>query len=198
VKKGIAFFDFDGTITTRDTLLEFIRFSRGNSRFLAGFALHSPYIMAYRLKLIPNQLAKEKILRFFFRGMPLTEFARLCDAFTQRRLPALIRAGALDEINRLKQAGAEVVIVSASPENWILGWAGALGLQLIASRLEVVDGRLTGKMLGKNCHGVEKVRRILEKHTIADYAEVYAYGDSSGDRPMLELATHAVYRPFRK
>ena len=198
MKKGIAFFDFDGTITTKDTLLEFIRFSRGSLGLYAGFFRKSPWIAAYRLKLISNQTAKEKVLEYFFKGEKLEDFDQRCRQFAQQALPKLIRAGALEEIARLRAQGTLVVVVSASPENWIRGWAQQQGVELIASQLEIKEGRLTGRIVGKNCHGEEKVRRILEKHVVSDYAEIYAYGDTGGDRPMLELATHPFYRPFRK
>jgi phosphatidylglycerophosphatase C len=47
VKRRIAFFDFDGTITTKDTLLEIIKFQKGTLRFYTGFLLCSPYIAAW-------------------------------------------------------------------------------------------------------------------------------------------------------
>lgn len=198
MKKRIAFFDFDGTITTHDTLLEFIRFCKGSAGLYAGFLCKSPWIVAHKAKIISNQSAKEQVLRFFFRGDTLASFDERCEAFSREALPRLIRPGALQEIARLKSEGVTVVVVSASPENWIRQWAAAQGVELIASRLEVVDGRLTGRIAGRNCNGEEKVRRILERHTVKDYSEVYAYGDTGGDRPMLQLATQAFYRPFRK
>ena len=68
VKKGIAFFDFDGTITTRDSLLEFIRFTKGDYRFLFGFLFHLHYIAAFKMKLVTNQKFKEKMLEYFYRN----------------------------------------------------------------------------------------------------------------------------------
>jgi phosphoserine phosphatase len=56
---------------------------------------------------------------------------------------------------------------------------------------------ITGKIVGKNCHGEEKVRRIMEQYVISDYSSIHAYGDTSGDRPMLALAHHSFFRPFR-
>jgi phosphatidylglycerophosphatase C len=196
VKKEIAFFDFDGTITKKDTLLEFIKFSKGSFRFYIGFVINLPYLVAFKLGIISNQSAKEKILRFFFHDMPEESFKLLCERFSKSVLPELVRPKALEEIQRLKQNNTIVVIVSASPENWIKEWTENLQLELIASRLQVQDGKLTGKILGKNCHGDEKVNRICEIYDLSSYYIVAAYGDSTGDKPMLELAKKAYYKPF--
>jgi phosphatidylglycerophosphatase C len=195
----IAFFDFDGTITTKDTLLEFIKYSKGKVPFYLGFLINSPWLVAYKCKLIPNQYAKEKVLGWFFRNCPLDIFREHCEGFAAEVLPGLIRPKALQEIAKLQQSGAVVVVVSASPENWISGWTAPLKLDLIATRLELkgAGARLTGKIEGKNCYGAEKVRRIQEAYSLGEYSEIYAYGDSSGDRPMLKLGTFSFYRPFR-
>ena len=112
-------------------------------------------------------------------------------------MPALIRPGALAEIARLKNLGFEIVVISASAGNWLSGWTDQYGLQLVATKLEVKDGLLTGKIEGKNCHGEQKVICIREKWKLSDYDEVLAYGDSSGDKPMLALANRSFYKPFR-
>lgn len=193
----IAFFDFDGTITTKDTLLEFIKYSKGSFRFYLGFLLNSPWLIAYKLKVISNQQAKEKVLAFFFRNTPLDAFQELCDRFAAEIVPGLLRVKALQEIARLQAAGASVVIVSASPENWIKSWADQIGASLLATRLEIADQRLTGKIQGHNCYGEEKPRRIQETYTLSDYREIYTYGDTSGDMPMLRLGTASFFKPFR-
>jgi len=196
-KKRIAFFDFDGTITTKDTLLEVIKYQKGTVPFYLGFLLCSPYIVAWKLKLISNQAAKEATLRYFFRKTPLAAFGERCNAFAAEKLEALIRPGAYVEIEKLKASGAEVVIVSASAENWLTNWCREHELQLIATRLEIKNDRLTGNIVGKNCHGQEKVDRINAAYNLSQYDEVYAYGDTKGDKPMLKLATFGFYRPFR-
>ena len=196
----IAFFDFDGTITTKDTLLEFIKHSKGATRFYLGFLLTSPWLIAYKLKLISNQKAKERVLRFFFKHTRLDRFEQHCASFSSDVLPGLIRPKALDEIANLRSAGAAVVIVSASPENWIRSWTATIGADLLATRLAITASTpplLTGKIVDANCHGEEKVRRIREAYTLDDYRDIYAYGDSSGDRPMLKLGTASFYKPFR-
>jgi phosphatidylglycerophosphatase C len=200
VTRKIAFFDFDGTITTKDTLLEFIRHSKGTTRFYLGFILNSPWLIAYKIKLISNQRAKERILSWFFDRTPLDRFEQQCENFGRNILPTLIRPKAIHEIEKLKTAGASVVIVSASPENWIRGWTTTIDAALLATRLETTPDnqpRLTGRIFQVNCHGEEKVRRIKEAYDLENYQEIYTYGDSSGDRPMLKLGTVSFYKPFR-
>ncbi len=197
MSKGIAFFDFDGTITTKDTLLEFIKFSKGRQQFYFGFAKNIVALLGMKMKILSNQVVKEKVLAHFFKGVPAADFEKQCAAFHEQKLPALVRRDAISEIKKLQQQGIVVVIVSASPENWIEAWTTEMGVDLIASRLEVQDGMITGKIIGKNCHGHEKVVRIKEKFSLSEYDMVYAYGDTSGDLPMLELATDKFFKPFR-
>ena len=197
MKRRIAFFDFDGTITTKDTLLEIIRYQKGDFRFYLGFLLNLPYILAWKAGLIPNYVAKQKVVQFFFSKMPVAEFQRQCDAFATHVLPGLLRPKALEEIKRLQDAGAEIVIVSASPGNWSDTWRKRIGMASLATRLDIRNDRITGRFDGKNCHGKEKVTRIKDAYDLSSYDEIYCYGDSRGDRPMLALGTIAFYKPFR-
>jgi phosphatidylglycerophosphatase C len=195
--KRIAFFDFDGTITTKDTMFELIRHQKGNGRFYIGFMLNIPVFAALKLKLISNQAAKEKLLKHFFKGTSIASFQSGCDLFIENKLPSLVRPQALSKIKTLQQSGFEVVVVSASAENWIKKWCNTLGIQLIGTKLEVVDNRLTGKIKDKNCNGEEKVTRIKSAYDISQFEEIYCFGDSSGDKQMLALGTKAFYKPFR-
>ena len=197
MSRTIAFFDFDGTITSKDTLLEFIRYSKGDFSFYAGFALHSPILIAYKLQIISNHRAKEIMLRHFFGRMPLEEFNKLCDQFYHERLPSLIREKAMKEIAKLQAHGAAVVVVSASPENWLIQWCRSIGAECIATKMAVNNNRVTGRIDGRNCHGTEKVRRILERYNLEQYSAVYCYGDTPGDKHMLNLGSIRFYKPFR-
>jgi phosphatidylglycerophosphatase C len=195
--KKIAFFDFDGTITTKDTLLEIIKFQKGRAAYYIGFLLHSPWLIAYKLNLFPNDEVKQKMLAYFFGGMMEEPFQEKCDSFAEKKLPELIRPGALTEISSLRARGFEIVVVSASATNWLRQWTTRLSLKLIATRLEIKNGIVTGRIEGKNCHGEQKVFCIQQDWNLSDYDEIYAYGDSSGDRPMLALATKSFFKPFR-
>jgi phosphatidylglycerophosphatase C len=196
--RKIAFFDFDGTITTKDTLLEIIKFQKGKAAFYTGFLLHGPWLLTYKLNLLRNDQVKQKILTYFFAGTPENTFQEKCDLFAEKVLPGLIRPAALAEIDRLKALGFEIVVISASAENWIGKWTRGLSLTLISTRLEVKNGLITGKIEGRNCHGEQKVARIREKWDLEEFEDIYVYGDSPGDKPMLTLATKSFYKPFTK
>lgn len=197
MKKRIAFFDFDGTITTKDTFLEIIRYQKGTFLFVAGLLANIHYILAWKLGLISNYTAKEKVLHFYFGNYSLEKFNQRCEEFEKEVLPQLLRPKALKEIERLQQAGAEIVIVSASAGYWSRHWRNNLQLASLMTRLEEREGKLTGRFDGKNCHGEEKVCRIKDTYDLSSYDEIYCYGDTKGDMPMLKLATHAFYKPFR-
>jgi phosphatidylglycerophosphatase C len=196
-KKQIAFFDFDGTITTKDTLLEFIKFSMGKFRCLLGFILNLNYLVGYKLGVISNHHAKERILMHFFKNTTLSTFENYCAQFSLQMLPALVRPGATAEIRRLIDEGTAVVIVTASAENWVKPWADSMGVELIGTRLELQGQKLTGRIQDINCHGEEKVKRIKQQFTLAEYEKILAYGDTAGDKAMMAIAHESFYKPFR-
>ncbi len=193
---SIAFFDFDGTITTRDSMLELIKFHHGKTRLYTGVAVLSPWIVAMKLKLISNQKAKEKLLAWFFKDYNILTFSKICTAFIQKKLPQIINPAAVEKIAEHKKNGDEVVVVSASATDWIDRWCKENEVGCIATQLEVVNGKITGKLAGINCNYNEKASRILHEYDLNNYADIYCYGDTKGDKAMLQLATHSFFRTF--
>ncbi|WP_333863479.1 HAD family hydrolase, partial [Chitinophaga sp.] len=104
MKQAIAFFDFDGTITRKDTLFEIIRFQKGAAALYAGMAVLSPLLVLFKLKMISNQRMKEIVLRFYFKNTSLAVFQERCDAFCRERLPSLLRPRAVNAIARPRYA----------------------------------------------------------------------------------------------
>ena len=193
----LALFDFDGTITKDDSLLKFIRFVVGDVRFVFGLVVLSPILVAYKLKLIPNYKAKQKMLSWFFKGMSKEAFLKVANEYSLVHIDKILRSKAIEKINWHKNQGHKVVVVSASIECWLRPWCEKNGLELIATKLEIKDDIVTGKLLSKNCYGVEKANRIKEIYNLKDFEYIYSYGDSSGDKQMLELAHEKFYKPFR-
>jgi HAD superfamily hydrolase (TIGR01490 family) len=192
----IAFFDFDGTITSKDSLIGFIRFAVGDRKFLWGMFLLLPMLIRYKLKLIPNDIAKEKMLSYFFTGMDVKKFQKTASSYSLGTMEKIVRTRALKKIVWHQEEGHHVVVVSASMKCWLEPWCNKYDLTLISTQMEMKDGIVTGKFLTKNCHGAEKVNRIKEQYNLNSFQLIYAYGDSSGDRELLALADKSFYRPF--
>lgn len=193
---GLALFDFDGTVTAKDSMADFIQFAVGKPAYFLTLLKLSPMLSAYALKIIPNHVAKERLLAAFFKGWKANSFHQIADEYAERKIERIVRPRAMEAIHRHQAEGDKVVIVTASAEAWLKKWCERHGLDLIATQLEVRDGRLTGRFATKNCYGMEKVNRIKERYNLSDFSCIHAYGDSRGDREMLEIATVRHYREF--
>lgn len=196
MKKALAIFDFDGTLTTKDTFLAFIKFHRGAVSFWWGFMKMSPVILLHLLRIIPNWKTKQYALTYFFGGERLEDFQEICDRFSTTHIPRLERKEALEKLALHQKEGHEIVVVSASAENWLAGWCKEKNVKLIATRLEVEKGCLTGKLIGNNCYGSEKLSRLEKEYNLSSFDEIHVYGDSRGDKEILAIATHPYYRIF--
>jgi phosphatidylglycerophosphatase C len=196
MQKNLALFDFDGTITKKDSFLEFIKFYKGSISFFIGSIALFPVLLLYKVGIIRNWKAKEIVLTYFFKNEPIKEFCLKCTEFSIKSIPTLVKPEAMQAIIRHLRDGDKVIIISASFENWLADWCKSLKLELIGSKIEVRNGFITGNIEGRNCYGIEKVIRLKEYLDISQFSEIYAYGDSKGDLPLLELANHRFYQSF--
>lgn len=194
--KVIALFDFDGTITNRDSLFDFIHFVVGTKKFILGFIILFPTLLSFKFNFIKNHEAKQKVLTYFFKGMLDKDFKNFGDKYCNTKLKKILNKKALNKIIWHKKNDHEIVIVSASIEDWLIKWSSENDLKLIATRLEKINGIVTGNFSTKNCYGVEKVHRIKKSFNLDDYDYIYAYGDSKGDKEMLDIATHKYFKYF--
>ena len=192
----LALFDFDGTISHKDSMADFIQFLVGKRRYYNGLIKQSPMLLSYLLKRTSNSDAKQALMAHYFSDYSIQEFETLARAYSEQRLPHIIRPKALQRIQWHREQKHRVVIVSASVEDWLTSWTEHINVELIASQLDKSKDHITGYLHGQNCHGMEKVRQIKHHLKLADYSHIYAYGDSAGDKDMLALADEAHYKPF--
>jgi HAD superfamily hydrolase (TIGR01490 family) len=193
----IAVFDFDGTLTTRDSLMPFLLVLKGRWRFIWGLVINSPALVGFALKLMPNWQAKEQLLVYFLAGMDEARFNQVAAKFATQKIPQLLRAEAVARLRWHQSQGHQTFLVSASIENYLIPWAKEMGFdRVIGTRLEIKNKKLTGRLLGNNCYGPEKKARLEAALKGTEYLYLYAYGDSKGDREMLAMASHAYYRRF--
>ncbi len=192
----LALFDFDGTITTSDTLFLFTASAVSPARYWGGLIVLSPVLVLHKLGLISSQRTKEIFLGWYFNGWSLGAFNEMGRAFADQ-IKQIVRPAALDKIREFQGSGVRVIVVSASAENWIAKWASDMGIELLATKLEVVDGKITGKIDGQNCNAQEKVSRIKSYLDLTQYESIVVFGDSKGDREMMALGTESHFMPFR-
>ena len=191
-------FDFDGTLTRRDTLIEFIRYVKGNKEFLIGFLKHLHLLILMKLGIMPNWKTKRIIFQYFFGGMTLEKFNEYCEKFAKEKA-SLLRKKGMVAVNKAVMDGDQVVIISASIENWVepfFRFQVSNNINIIGTKIQVVDGKLTGRFLTKNCYGEEKVRRLLEQYPDRKEYKLVAYGDSRGDHALLDFADEGHYKEF--
>jgi len=217
-------FDFDGTLTTRDTLLLFIRHARGWWALFGGLLLFSPLLVLMKLHLADNGRTKERLFGHYFRGMLERDFDALCQSFARSHTHILRTAG-LRTIQQALDRGDRVVILSASIDRWVEAClrpflVSSSRFQVLGTEIDVVDGRLTGRFATPNCYGPEKVRRLKEylkevsprgdvegapevsprgdvEGALEGTPFIIAYGDSRGDKELLAYADESHYKPFR-
>ena len=187
-------FDFDGTLTTKDSLLEFIRYAKGSCGLWLGFLRYVHLLILMKLGFYPNWKAKQKVFAHFFKGMTIEDFDAICQEFAASS-KLLLRPKGIETIDKAINEGADVLIVSASIDNWVQPFFA--NVKVLGTQIEVKDGVLTGRFLTKNCYGEEKVNRLKAVYPNRQDYHLTAFGDSRGDKELLAFADESHYKPFR-
>lgn len=195
MKPVIAAFDFDGTITTKDMLLPFLCQLQTCPKNIVSSIKLMPILFAYKLKLMDNHTAKQKLLSQFIHDFSLTDLQNIAENFAKIKIPLYVRPEALARIRWHQAQKHQCILVSAGLEIYLKPWAESIGFdQIIATQLEVEDKKIHGNIKGQNCFGPEKVNRLLSLTGPRENFILYAYGDSRGDRELLAIADHGFYR----
>jgi HAD superfamily hydrolase (TIGR01490 family) len=196
MKKQIAIFDFDGTITLKDSFIEFLNFVFGRFATFRGLFALSPILVLYKIKLVSNETAKKRLFSYFFKGMKEGDFSKFCQDFSIE-IDKYVNPVALQKLKWHQEQGHQLVIITASVENWIIPWAEKNNINtVIGTRIEIINRLLSGDFASKNCYGPEKVRRFLIEFPDREGYNLYIYGDSRGDRDLLAMADHKFLREF--
>ena len=190
---NLALFDFDGTITFKDSFAPFIRAAVHPSSSLGRIRL-LPLIAGYRTGIVSASTTRSKIASVVFRGRQESEIRELGASYARETLPGTVRPKAIERIAWHKAQGDTVVVVSAALDVYLAEWCRLASLHVICTQLEVIDGVLSGQYRNGDCTGPEKSRRIRQRYRLEEFAEIYAYGDTSEDSDMLSLAHHRYFR----
>ena len=196
-RRPLALFDFDGTLTTRDSLLFFLFFVSGSpTAFLFRAVTCFPDLLSFHLGRSSNEISKQRILAVFLRNSTPADLKRARERIL-KILPKLLREKALARLRWHQSQGHECVLVSASPDIYLQDVATHLKCGLICTEVDVgADNNPRGTFKTPNCHGPEKLKRVREHFGDLSSRIIYAYGDSSGDKEMLAVADYPFYRIF--
>ena len=190
-------FDFDGTLTVRDSFTGFLKWRVGRIRYLIGAARLLPAALRYLLDRDRGRI-KARAAREFLHGLSRAELEADAEMFAEEFAPSLFRPDALAAWRRWRAEGARLIIVSASPDVVVAPFAEQLGADALIATQMAYDarGQVVGGFASPNCRGPEKVVRLKAAFG-ADVRLKAAYGDTSGDREMLQLAEIRGYKVFR-
>lgn len=189
MKKEISVFDFDGTLTYLDTAYPFILFCRGFwGTFFKGLKL-LPDFFWYFLGFLSRKQIKEIMLERYFKGKQVSFFQGMAKNFLQKHA-WIIKKEMVQKLLECKAKGHQVVIVSANLTPFIQMVRELIPVDhMIATDIELdPQGKITGKILGENCWGPEKLNRFLQFLGDRSHYQVIAYGDSKGDKELLQNA----------
>jgi len=193
-KPALALFDFDGTLTTCETFPLFIRHVVPRRRLVAGWLRLWPAVLGYRVGRVSGVRLRADIVRLGLAGLDGEFIERAGAEFATRILPALVRAEAMDRLDWHRSRGDRVIVVSGGLGCYLRPWTEALGLELLCSELELIEGRCSGNYQGAQCVGADKAVAVHGRCDLKDYSRVFAYGDTQEDLALLALADEPVYR----
>jgi phosphatidylglycerophosphatase C len=193
----VVAFDFDGTLTVRDSFTAFLKWRAGPVRYALGLLKLAPSAAAYLVHRDRGRI-KAAAVREFLRGVSRDQLEADAREFAERFSGSLLRPDAVAAWKRWRSEPVRLVIVTASPDLVVAPFARALGADALLGTELAFDGRdrVVGAFSTPNCRGPEKVVRLKDAFG-PDLLLKAAYGDTSGDREMLAMAETAGYRVFK-
>ncbi|CAN5233433.1 HAD-IB family hydrolase [soil metagenome] len=193
----IVAFDFDGTLTIRDSFTEFLKWRAGPGGWALGLLRMAPAVATYARDRDRGRI-KAASVKEFLGGVNRETLAAEAEKFADDVWDRFMRPDALACWNDWGAKGAHRVIVTASPDETVAPFARRLGAEGLLGTSLVFDAnnRVTGAFAGPNCRGEEKVQRLRAAYG-DDVKIAAAYGDTSGDTEMLAMADMPGYRVFK-
>jgi len=194
--RPIVAFDFDGTLTIRDSFTAFLRWRAGPAGWAIGLAKMTPVLAAYIGDHDRGRI-KAASVREFLHGVERQTLEAEAERYADQVWDRFMRPDALACWKAWGEKGVHRVIVTASPETTVAPFARRLGAEGLLGTQLVFDAqdRVTGAFAGENCRGEEKVRRLRAAYG-EDMKLTAAYGDTSGDTEMIAVAAEKGFRVF--
>lgn len=190
----VAAFDLDGTLTVRDCVVPFLQRVGGRlgiPKALARRPLASVRAAARR----DRDAVKEIVVGGVMAGRRVADVESEGERFAALVHDQWLRQDTLSRLRWHQQSGHLVTLVSASLGAYLRPLARRMGIDGVLCTEPAHDGVTYGSSLdGGNCRAEQKAIRLrgwLMEQDLAD-VHLWAYGDSRGDREMLQMADEPV------
>ncbi|MGC4128703.1 MAG: HAD family hydrolase [Bergeyella sp.] len=193
--KKLYLFDFDGTLTYKDTMFLYLKFYN-RAKYDLQFLKHLPLFVLLKLKLLDAESVKKSFVSSILKGEKKERIEAKSQKFFEEYYPKIFRQNALDFIKNIDRENTESYIVTASLDIWVKPFADEFQLNLLATEAEFKNDVFTGNFKTKNCNGIEKVNRIKSAIDGKKFDKKIAFGDTNGDKPMLNFADESYFRFF--
>ena len=198
----LVLIDFDGTLARGDSLLPFLCQVTGTRNALSA-AVVGASIRAARQRRIGRNALKQSLLRQCVIGRSKHDLGAIGVSFAHYLVEQRLFDDAVQELDRHRQQGAMIVLVSASLDAYLEPLCAIMAFDaVLCTQIEYdSDNRATGNFTGSNVRRAEKVRTVLQWMTDNGLARettvITAYGNGAGDRELLALADHGLLRSRR-
>lgn len=193
--KKLYLFDFDGTLTYKDTMFLYLNFYNP-LKYRRYYFRHIPLFALVKLKLADAEKVKKSFISSVLKGEKKEKIEEASARFFEHYYPKIFRRNALDFINNMDRENTESYIVTASLDIWVQTFADHFKMNLLATEAEFKNDIFTGNFKTKNCNGIEKVNRIKKAIDGKKFDKKIAFGDTSSDKPMLNFANEGHFRFF--
>lgn len=199
-RRTVAAFDFDGTVSRRDTLVPFVARFAGVRKSASG-SLGTGWdgLVRRRAELRDRDAFKAQMVRRLLAGRDARDLDRAAGVYAARLIDTALRPEMVEEIRAHVAAGHETLFVSASLSNYLVPVARYLGMtDVIAVELDVTEGVLNGSMVHPNVRAEQKAVRLRRWLGVPDQGPIegvhlWAYGNSSGDHELLAMADRSFW-----
>lgn len=199
----LAIFDIDYTLTRKETSMELYKYMlKKDKKLIRYLPSHIFTGLFYCIKFYSASKTKERFLRFL-NGTDEKELRELMKDFYNNQIMNVLYEDGIKAIKDFKANGYKVYLISASPEFYVNEFYNIEGVdKVIGTRFEINNGKFNSKVVGENCKGEEKVKRLKEElkrdNIEVDYKNSYMFSDSLSDLPLLNLVGNGYLINYRK
>jgi len=186
-------FDLDGTITRKDSYLPFLFYCSRTLGLRMGPALLLPIVLfLYCFRVVSNRTLKEVFLKSVLSGVHVDQLKPIVERYVAALMQDGLNPDSVSALEHHLKKGDRVMLVTASFDLYVEALADRFGIaHVVCTRAEISNGVVTGRILGKNCHGTEKVRRLENLLKTDDWKDSLLYTDHHSDFPLLTRVSRA-------